>query len=131
MGASKPMDDLRTKAAGMIRSRLDRLTVSQAAIDLGVSRQAIYDIKKDKYCPSLSLIQRACEVWHLKFAFRGMLIEKSVFPTKTANNPPEPTQLELNLVEVLRHIDYRHFEVIEAKPVGRSIEIKLRLTIPA
>lgn len=132
VGATKPQDDLRRKAAGLIRSRLETLPVAQAAIDLAVSRQAIYDIKNDKYCPSLALVQRACEVWKLKFDFRGILIESESFAKKKSEADRAPgAQLNLELVEAIRHIDQSNFEVVRAKPMGRAVEITLRLTIPA
>ena len=139
MSASSPVKQLRRKAADLIIDRIKYptseqgpITVSQAATDLDISRQAVYDILKRRYCPSLTLVHRACEQWGLQFDFRGMLIEKSVFPVKEKEPPPTmDPQLSLELVEAIKQIDYRNFEVIEAIPVGRSIEIRLRLTIPA
>ena len=56
------MDELRKQAADLIMERLKTASVAEIASDLGISRQAVYDIKKGKYCPSLSLVQKACEI---------------------------------------------------------------------
>src|SRR6266849_4025591 len=63
------------------RTMCDR--VADVASDLDISRQAVYDIKKGKYCPSLSLVQKACEVWKVPFSFRGMLIDGASFKKKS------------------------------------------------
>jgi DNA-binding XRE family transcriptional regulator len=130
MPASRPMDALRSKAASLIIDRLKTVNVAQAASDLGVSRQAVYDIQKGKYCPSLSLVQKACEVWGLKFDFRGVLIDKQSFKKKKEQTPAVSTQMRLNLLEAISQLDYRSFEVIGTKPMGHTLEITLRLTIP-
>lgn len=132
MGASRPMDELRQEAAGLIRERLETLSVTEAADALGVSRQTIYDIKNDKYCPSLSLVQRACEAWEIKFEFRGVTVGKDAFrKRKTKSSAPSDEQLRFALVEAIRQVDHNSLEVIKAKPMGRSVEIVIRLTIPA
>jgi DNA-binding XRE family transcriptional regulator len=131
MPASKPMDDLRQKAASLIVDRLMKITVAQAAKDLDVSRQAVYDIKRGKYCPSLSLVQRACEAWDLKFDFRGLLIQKGTFAPASRDITPTEPQMSLDLAEAIRHLDPRSFEVVQTKPMGRALEITIRLTVPA
>jgi len=137
--ASSPIRELRRKAADLIIDRIKHptpeqqpITVAQAATDLEISRQAVYDIIKRKYCPSLTLIHRACEKWTLKFDFRGMLVESTIFGGAEKEAPPPPAaQMSLELIEAIRQIDYRSFEVIEAKPMGRVVEVTIRLTIPA
>ena len=139
MSASRPLKELRRKAANLIIDRImrptpeqKRLTIADAARDLNISRQAVYDIIKRKYCPSLALIHRACEHWTLKFDFRGLLIEAAVLAGTGKEAPLAPeAQMNLELVEAIQRIDSRNFEVIEAKPIGRAVEIIIRLTIPA
>jgi DNA-binding XRE family transcriptional regulator len=141
LGASKPIRELRRKAANLIIDRIEHptpeqgpISKAQAAEDLGISRQAVYDILKRRYCPSLSLVHRACEQWGLQFDFRGMLIEKAAFAVEREEESLRPVadaQLPLDLVEVIQKIDYRSFEVLEAKPVGREVMITIRLTVPA
>jgi DNA-binding XRE family transcriptional regulator len=123
------MDELRRKAAGLIVAHLEKITVAQAALDLGISRQAVYDIKKGKYCPSLGLVQRACEVWGLKFAFRGLLIAPTSFRRKTEG--ARVPEIQGDLLDALGQLDSRNWEVIATKPMGGAIEITLRLTLSA
>jgi DNA-binding XRE family transcriptional regulator len=130
MPASRPINELRKQAADLIIDRLNRATVAKVASELGISRQAVYDIKKGKYCPSLALVQKACEVWDVSFTYRGIHIDNSSFrPKPEGPEPPLPTQEAL--FESLSHLDHRSFEVLETKPMGRALEITLRLTLPA
>jgi DNA-binding XRE family transcriptional regulator len=124
------MNELRRQAARLIVAHLDKITVAQAAADLKISRQAVYDIKKGKYCPSLSLVQRACEVWGLKFEFRGILIDNTSLKGKT-ETPPQRLEAQGDLLDALGHLDSRNFEVIATKPMGSALEITLRLTLSA
>jgi DNA-binding XRE family transcriptional regulator len=123
------MDELRRQAGDLIIDRLKTTNVADIASELGISRQAVYDIKKGKYCPSLSLVQKACEVWKVPFAYRGILIDSTSFRQKTDGpSPGAPTQA--SLLEALGELDNRSFEVIHTKPMGHALEITLRLTLP-
>ena len=121
------MAELRQQAAELIVERLKTAKVAEIANDLGISRQAVYDISKRKYCPSLSLVQKACEAWKVPFTYGGIHIDASSFPKKL-DLPPPATQT--TIFELLGQLDTRDFEVIQAKPMGRALEITLRLTIP-
>ena len=130
MPASRPMDELRRRAADLVIARLKKRKVADVASDLGISRQAVYDIKKGKYCPSLSLVQKACEVWKVQFAFRSILIDSTSFRAKADGTRP-PVATQRNLLEILGQLDKRSFEVIDTKPMDRALEITLRLKLPA
>jgi DNA-binding XRE family transcriptional regulator len=124
------MDELRKQAADLIVDRLKTTTVADIASDLSISRQAVYDIKKGKYCPSLSLVQKACDAWKVKFDFRGILIESTSFRA-SAEGSSRPVATPGDLWESLRQLDSRNFEVISTKPMGQALEITLRLNLPA
>jgi len=124
------MDELRNQAAELIINRLKTRKVADVASDLDISRQAVYDIKKGKYCPSLSLVQKACQVWKVQFNFRGILIDSASFK-EHVETPSAPVATSGDLFESLGQLDNRCFEVINAKPIGRALEITLRLTLPA
>ena len=122
------MDELRKQAASLIVKRLDAMTVSEAARQLGVSRQAIYDIKKGEYCPSLALVQRACQVWGLEFKFRGLQVGTKTLPMKTeVKHAPK----QLDLLGSLTLLQRRQCEVVKAKRMGRAFELVLRVQLPA
>ncbi len=122
------MDELRKQAASLILDRLEKTNVASIASDLGISRQAVYDIKKGKYSPSLSLVQKACEVWKVTFSFRGILVDGTSFRTPVGPEPVVATQGDL--LAPLSQLDSHSFEVINTKPMGRALEITLRLTLP-
>jgi DNA-binding XRE family transcriptional regulator len=105
------------------------MKVSDAATQLGVSRQAIYDIRGGKYCPSLPLIQRACDVWGIQFSFRGLPVGKVTLRSKkkpATQLPPQPS-----LFDALARLENQQLEVVKAKRVGSAVELVLRLTISA
>ena len=123
------MDELRKQAADLILDRLKDSNVANIASKLGISRQAVYDIKKGKYCPSLSLVQKACDVWSVQFSFRGVLIDSTSF-VRNSSAPVPPTPIQPTLFDFLEQLDNRNFEVVQTKPMGRALEITLRLTLP-
>ena len=129
MPASRPTDKIRKQASDLIIERLKKHKVADVASDLGISRQAVYDIKNGNYCPSLSLVQKACEVWKVRFSFRGLLIDSTSIEKKLDGRRPV-VEVQTDLFEALGHLDSRSFEVIQTKPVGRALEITLRLTLP-
>ena len=128
MPATRPIEELRAKAAELISSRLATTTISQAARDLQVSRQALYDIRRRKYCPSLALIHRACEVWDLEFNVRGLRIDKKTLRVKKKPSVllPQPT-----LFDALEMLEHKRLDVVRAKRTGKTIELVLRLTLSA
>jgi excisionase family DNA binding protein len=130
--------ELGRKAAALIVDRIKHpasgqapLSVAEAAEQLGVSRMAVYNLLNRRSCPSLSLVGKVCQAWDVKFEHGGMSIEKGVFSSETTVTMLEDRQMPLELIEAIRRIDYRNFEIIEAKPAGREVTITLRLTIPA
>jgi hypothetical protein len=131
--ATRPVGDLRTQAAALIIEKLKSLTISQAARDLKVSRQAIYDFRDGVYCPSLAVIQRACAAWKLEFNFRGMKVSKDSFRTKkvSADQQPESLQDQLNLFDLWDQLQDQRMTVVRARRVNGSVEMTLRISIPA
>lgn len=128
MPATRPIEELRAKAAELISSRLATTTISQAAKELGVSRQALYDIQRGKYCPSLALIQRACEVWDLDFNVRGLRIDKKTLRTK---KKPSVLLTHPTLFDALGMLEHKRLVVVRTNRIGKAIEIVLRLTLSA
>jgi hypothetical protein len=102
--------------------------VSQAARDLGLSRQAIYDIKRAKYCPSLAVVQRACEVWGIEFDFRGLNVSGGTFKgkAKLASRIIQPS-----LFDLWDQLQDKRMVVVAARRFGPNVELTLRLTLSA
>ncbi|HLG94834.1 MAG TPA: hypothetical protein VKX49_00850 [Bryobacteraceae bacterium] len=129
MPASKPADELRRAAAALIVSHLETTTVTQAATDLRVTRQTIYAIKRGQFCPSMALIQRACDAWNLEFTFRGMKIGKGTLTRK--RSPAEQQPVQMDLLDTIRTQLENQTALIETKKVGRAVELVLRFRITA
>jgi DNA-binding XRE family transcriptional regulator len=128
MPATRPIDDLRQYAAELIISHAKELSFGKAAKDLKVSRQALYDIESGEYCPSLALIQRACEAWNLNFRYRGLTVGKGTIRARR-KAPPKATQLDL--FKVLEELEKQHFQVVRAKHSRGSLELTLRFEMTA
>jgi DNA-binding XRE family transcriptional regulator len=129
MSASKPIDELRKVAAGLILDHLKTTTITQAAAELGVSRQAIYGIKRGDFCPSLALIQQACDVWGLDFNFRNLRIAKGTLGANKTKSQRLSTQLDL--FEVLQRLKNHEAQIVQTKRMGRAVELTFRLELEA
>jgi len=121
---------LRVQAAALIVEKLKGVSISQAARDLKVSRQAIYGFKDGTYCPSLAVIQRACAAWKLDFGFRGMKISKESFkPKKPARD--QPPEVQLTFFDLWDQLKDQRMTVVRARHVDGAVEMTLRISIPA
>ena len=132
MPATRPPDHLRVRAATLIVEKLKTLSISQAARDLKVSRQAIYDFRDGTYCPSMAVIQRACEVWKLEFGFRGMKISKDSFkPEKSSKGKSSDQETQRTFFDLWDQLQDQRMVVVRARRVNGAVEMTLRISIPA
>jgi hypothetical protein len=107
-----------------------RATVPEPARLAGSGPRVNYGIKQGDFCPSRTLIQRACEVWGIEFNFRNLKIAKGTLSSKRAKAAPAPpTQLEL--FEALRPLQNQTAQIVETKRMGRAVELTLRFEISA
>jgi DNA-binding XRE family transcriptional regulator len=130
MPATRPVGQLREQAAKVILQKLGDLTISEAARSLGVSRQAIYDFKTGKYCPSLAVIQRACNVWGLEFQIQGMTIDLRSFRQPSGSSTKESDQ-QITMFDLWEQLEHRRMTVVRAAKVDGGVEMTLRISIPA
>jgi DNA-binding XRE family transcriptional regulator len=127
--ATRPIDELRRQAAALIVAQIKKTTVAKAASKLRVSRQALYDIMDGKYCPSMALIQRACQAWKLEFKFRGLSVGEATLQRKLSqSNLPVQTNLVFEALELL---EKQPLAVVKAKRVGKAVELVFRFTLTA
>jgi hypothetical protein len=125
-----PIDDLRREATNRILKRMEGISVTEGARNLGVSRQAIYDVRRGQYCFSIGLIERACEVWpDFEFTFRGLRVGKNTLRTKRMPATAQPAQADL--FEMWRLLENQKFQIVQARRVGKAMELVLRIDIPA
>jgi DNA-binding XRE family transcriptional regulator len=129
MPATRPIDQLRREAAALIVAQIKKTTVAKAASKLRVSRQALYDIMDGKYCPSMALIQRACQAWKLEFKFRGLNVgEVTLHRKRSQSNLPVQTNLVFEALELL---EKQPLAVVKAQRVGKAVELVFRFTLTA
>jgi DNA-binding XRE family transcriptional regulator len=114
----------------VISQKLQELTVTQAANDLGISRQAVYGFKSGEYCPSLSVIQKACDVWGLEFSIQGMTINKRAFAQHT-NKSRKKFVGQITMFDLWEQLEHRRMTVVRAERVDGAVEMTLRISIPA
>jgi DNA-binding XRE family transcriptional regulator len=133
MPATRPVGELRERAAKIILQKLKELTVSEAASALGVSRQAIYGFKNGDYCPSLAIIQKACETWDLEFRMQGitsMIVNKDSFKGRARSSRKKTTE-QSTLFDLWKQIENRRMTVVRAEKLDGAVEMTLRIPIPA
>jgi len=133
MPATRPVGPLREQAAKVILQKLEDLTISEAARALGVSRQAIYGFKTGDYCPSLAVIQRACNVWGLEFQIQGvtrMTVDKRSF-RQPSSSPTKESVQQITMFDLWEQLEHRKMTVVRATKVDGGVEMTLRISIPA
>jgi DNA-binding XRE family transcriptional regulator len=130
MPATRPVGKLREEAAKLILQKLKDLTISEAARALGVSRQAIYGFKAGDYCPSLAVIQRACNVWGLEFQIQGMTIDRQSF-RRPPSSPMNDSEQQITMFDLWEQLEHRKMTVVRATKVDGGVEMTLRISIPA
>lgn len=129
MPATRPVGLLREHAAKLIVQKLKEVTISEAARDLGVSRQAIYGFKSGDYCPSLAVIQRACIIWGLEFTVQGMQVTGQSF-VRRGSSKREPER-QITMFDLWEQLENRRMTVVRAERVDGAVEMTLRISIPA
>ena len=127
MPATRPIEELRAQAAKLIIERVSKTSVSKVASDLRISRQAVYDIRKGKYCPSLAVIQRACAERNEEFNIRGLRIDQHTLPGK---KKPTVQPQQTRLFEALGILENRRFEV-KTRRTDKAMELVFRLKLSA
>jgi len=124
MPPTKPLDELKAQAVALISEQVSQSSVTKVASDLDVSRQAVYGFIKGEYCPSLAVIQRACEAWNKEFHVRGLAVNQHTLPGKA-----KPTVLphQMNLFDALKQGRFK----VKTRRSGNSMELVLRFKLSA
>jgi transcriptional regulator with XRE-family HTH domain len=130
MPATRPVGELREQAAKVILQKLENLTISEAARALRVSRQAIYGFKSGEYCPSLAVIQRACDAWDLEFKLKGMTVNKKTFRPRSRRAEKKSDE-QITMFDLWEQLEHRRMTVVRAEKVDGGVEMTLRISIPA
>lgn len=127
MPATKPVEELKARMADLIIERISKTSVSKVADDLQITRQAVYDFRAGKYCPSLAVIQRACTVWNIEFNIQGLRVDQRSLPRKKT---PTVRPVQARLFEALELLQDRRFQV-KTRRTKETVELVFRLKISA
>jgi DNA-binding XRE family transcriptional regulator len=135
MGSTRPIGELRENAKRLILDKLSKISVTQASRDLGISRQAIYDFKKGRYCPSLSIVERACKTWGLEYRIKGLTQEDLPVNTgsfvKHSISVVTPPPEQITMEHLWKQLENRSLTVVHTERKDGALEMTLRISIPA
>jgi transcriptional regulator with XRE-family HTH domain len=123
-------DPFRAEIAGRFDEaiRNHRISKAQAARDLRVSRQMLYQYLAGKSLPKHDVLRRACEVWKLQLNYKEFIVTATSFPQPERQRPmTQPKQLDLlAAVEALRNED---LDLKILRKTNGRIELKLELRL--
>jgi hypothetical protein len=134
MSATRPVGELREIAKKAILDKLGTMSVTQASRDLAVSRQAIYGFRKGDYCPSLALIERACKTWGMEFNIDQGAVKLTVNKDSFTDHPIKLVSSQaqqLSLDHLWKQLENRPMTVVRAAKTKGTLEMILRISIPA
>ena len=104
------------------------LTVSAAARELRVSRQAFHSYLNGKSVPRHKTLGRAMDRWNFVLKVGELVIDRSSFPTR-AEDASSPQQLPL-IWETLDAINQRDLKITVSR-VGSTLNVDVKIDIPA
>jgi transcriptional regulator with XRE-family HTH domain len=125
------MPELRDSFAAELKRALERhrLTVTAAAKELEVSRQALHAYLKGDAMPRAKVFARAVKLWDIEFHFGNQAFNKSDFPSPAAPKPVSVPK-QITLWEKLDTIKQEDLQ-IAVKRVGRELRVSVQISIPA
>jgi transcriptional regulator with XRE-family HTH domain len=103
-----------------------QLTISSAARDLRVSRQAFHAYLIGRSMPRKQTLARAIELWNFNIAVGSVLLDRSSFSKPN----PETQPIQLPLWEALDGIRPQDLK-IEVKRIGSTLKVEVKIDIPA
>jgi len=130
MSATRPVGELREQASALIAEKLKSISVTHAAHDLKVSRQAIYGFKNGSFCPSMAVIQRACKAWGMEFSINGMKVSGESFKAESSRRSTSSTE-QLTFFDLWTQLQDQRMTVVRARRIDGAVEMTLRIAVPA
>jgi predicted transcriptional regulator len=128
------MSVLRTTFASELKRIISerRLSVTQAAKALGVSRQAVYNYVNEISTPRAKVLAKAMELWGLEIRIGQTIYDRSSFeksrPAKPIPVEARPVQLDLwRQLDAIKNEDLQ----IGVKRVGKTLRVSVQIAIPA
>lgn len=127
-----PDDPLCSEIAIKFREAIgaQRISKTQAARDLGISRQMLYAYLNGKSRPRHDVLERACTAWNLQLNYKGFLVTAKAFGRPSAVAPP-PNPVQLDLFAAVGALRDQDLDVhVLRKDQGR-IELRVELRLGA
>jgi hypothetical protein len=105
--------------------KIRKLTISAAALQLGVSRQSMHKYLRASTTPRSSLITKACIKWGLSMNVYGKTFTAAAFETPKGVRLSQPIQL--SFTDVLKSLRDRNLEIKLLRAEGAALEFKVRI----
>ncbi len=127
------MSILKATFAAELRRVLNerKVTISDAAKGLGISRQALYNYLNEISTPRARVLARAMELWGLELRIGQQVFSSEALhsgPARPVEVPKPPVQLDLwKQLDAIKHEDLQ----IGVKRVGKTLRVSVSIAIPA
>jgi transcriptional regulator with XRE-family HTH domain len=127
------MSILKATFAAELRRVLNehKVTVSDAAKGLGISRQALYNYLNEISTPRVRVLARAMELWGLELRIGQQVFSSESLhsgPAGPVEVPKPPVQLDLwKQLDAIKHEDLQ----IGVKRIGKTLRVSVSIAIPA
>lgn len=104
-----------------------KLSVSSAARDLRVTRQAFHNYLNGTSVPRHRTLGRAMDLWDFKVTIGDIMLDRSSFPAQV-NISPQHEQLPLwKALDAIKQQDLK----IAVARVGSTLKLEVKIDIPA
>jgi transcriptional regulator with XRE-family HTH domain len=126
-----PEDPLCTVIAKSFRTVLAsrRISKTQAAKELRVSRQMFHQYLKAKSLPKRDVLQRACDAWGLRINYRGLIVDRESFPAGAPESGgSSPSQLKLDLQEAIARLENQDLGIRILRKGNGRVELQIDLS---
>lgn len=100
-----------------------RGAMSEAANQLGITKQALSLYMRQKATPGAEVLRRICKHWNLHLNVKGALIDAESLPEQVQSSEPE----QLSLFAALTLVQDQKLEVTILERHDRAIDLKVTI----
>ncbi len=108
----------------------ERLSIVQAARQLGISRQSLHSYLGGAACPRLDILYRACLLWDVVISYNGYR-----FGIRSKSRKKQGAHIlnsrQLPLAFTFEDVKSRDVDITLGKKTSRSVELRLSINIGA
>lgn len=110
------------------RARRDRgLNQSEAALELGITRQAFSQYVLRKATPQAAILARACTKWDLRLRYRGEEFAQGAFRQKDAGRATTASDFQLELFDRPQRIENERVIVTLRRAEQMSLQVTIKM----